>query len=116
MASILSNARGVSTLGRHVSRYATHASNAVLSSLPISVRVSPKEVSSRSLSWQNLELAVRALHRDGLVVLEDVIDHSKLDFLNVKMVEDARILQSMGDASPFNYNRGSVPAHSPQWP
>ena len=79
-----------------------------LSSLPIAVKVSPQEVSSNSLTWQNLELATRALHRDGLVVLEDVIDHAKLDRLNDKMAEDARTLQSAGDASPYNYNKGCV--------
>ncbi len=70
--------------------------------------VSPQEVYARSLTLQNLELATRALHRDGLVVLEDVIDHSKLDFLNQKMLEDAYTLQSAGDASPYNYNKGLV--------
>jgi hypothetical protein len=79
-----------------------------LSSLPIAVKVSPQEVASDSLTWQNLELATRALHRDGLVVLEDVIDHAKLDRLNIKMAEDAHTLQSKGDASPFNYNKGCV--------
>src|SRR5580698_5026120 len=79
-----------------------------LSSLPIAVKVSSQEVASNSLTWQNLELATRAFHRDGLVVLEDVIDHAKLDRLNTKMAEDARTLQSQGDASPFNYNKGCV--------
>lgn len=62
-------------------------------------------MSSGSLSWKNLELATRSLHRDGLVVLEDVIDHAKLDFLNQQMVVDAQILQSAGDV-PYNYNKG----------
>jgi hypothetical protein len=43
---------------------------------------------------------------DGLVVLEDVIEHSKLDFLNEKMVSDALSLQGLGDKGPYNYNRG----------
>lgn len=77
-----------------------------LSSLPVAVNVSSEELVSGMLSWQNLELATRALHRDGLVVLEDVIDHKKLDKLNSKMKEDAQMLQSLGDASPFNYNKG----------
>ena len=79
-----------------------------LSSLPITVKVSPGEVASSSLTLQNLELATRALHRDGLVVLEDVIDHAKLDKLNTRMSEDAYTLQAKGDASPFNYNKGCV--------
>ena len=39
-------------------------------------------------------------------MLENVIDHSKLDVLNETMVKDAMILQSAGDKSPFNYNKG----------
>jgi hypothetical protein len=77
-----------------------------LSSLPKAVSVSPEERQSGTLSWKNFELATRALHHDGLVVLEDVIPHDKLDFLNKKMVEDALFLQSAGDAMPFNYNKG----------
>ena len=77
-----------------------------LSSLPISVKVSLQALSSNRLTWPNLELATRALHRDGLVVLEDAVDHERLDKLNEKMVCDARILQSAGDAMPYNYNKG----------
>lgn len=80
---------------------------------PISVKVSEKEISSGSLSWQNLELAVRAIHRDGLVVLEGLVEHSKLDFLNEKMCQDALFLQSLGDAGPFNYNRGNIQQDPP---
>lgn len=79
-----------------------------LSSQPLTVHVAPDEVSAGRLTWQNLELAVRAIHRDGLVVLENIIEHDRLDNLNARMVEDARYLQSAGDASPFNYHKGSV--------
>src|SRR6187402_3768130 len=79
-----------------------------LSSFPRIVKVSPEEKSSGVLTWKNLELANRALHHDGLVVLENAISHSKLDFLNEKMVRDALTLQSAGDESPYNYNKGFV--------
>jgi hypothetical protein len=78
----------------------------MLSSQPVTIPVTPEEVSAGSLSWKNLELATRVLHRDGLVVLENVIDHAKLDRLNEQMVVDARILQSAGDNSPHNYHKG----------
>ncbi len=103
MASALQNG-GLRPLVRCASPITTL--RRTLSSLPISVKVSPQELASKSLTWQNLELATRALHRDGLVVLEDVIDHKKLDTLNIKMAEDAAVLQSAGDASPYNYNKG----------
>jgi hypothetical protein len=79
-----------------------------ISSLPIVVKASLQEVSEGSLTWKNLELAVRALHRDGLVVLEDVIEHRMLDSLNKMMAEDALILQARGENSPYNYNKGWV--------
>ena len=79
-----------------------------LSPLPHSVKPTSQELSDRRLSWRNLELATRALHRDGLVVIEDAIDLAKLDFLNQKMIQDALVLQSAGDASPYNFNKGSA--------
>lgn len=65
--------------------YATSASR-ILSSIPVSIPVSRSEVVSKRLTLKNLELATRTLHRDGLVVLEDIIDHLKLDALIGKMV------------------------------
>jgi len=79
-----------------------------ISSIPKIVQLSPEEKEAESLSWKSLELATRALHHDGLAILEDIISHDKLDFLNEKMVHDALLLQSAGDASPFNYNKGFV--------
>lgn len=79
-----------------------------VSSFPHIVNVSQEEKSSGTLTWKNLELANRALHHDGLVVLQNAISHAKLDFLNKKMVQDALKLQSAGDESPYNYNKGYV--------
>ena len=79
-----------------------------VSSLPKIVNVSPEEKAQGLLTYKNLELANRALHHDGLVVLENAISHDKLDFLNQKMVEDARMLQAKGEDSPYNYNKGFV--------
>ncbi|KUJ17911.1 phytanoyl-CoA dioxygenase family protein [Mollisia scopiformis] len=86
---------------------------AFIYSFPHIVKVSPEEKSSGSLSWKNLELATRALHHDGLVVLENAISHAKLDFLNQKMVQDALKLQSAGENSPYNYNKGNIQQDPP---
>jgi hypothetical protein len=83
-----------------------------LSSTPISIVPSASEIRDGVLSQRNLEIAVRALSRDGLVVLEDMIDHATLDRLNVKMVKDAYELQSRKD-SPFNYNKGNIQQDPP---
>lgn len=86
--------------------------SATLSSTPISVVTSAEEVARGSLSQKNLEIAIRALSRDGLVVLENLVDHSILDKLNEKMVKDAYSLQARKD-SPFNYNKGNIQQDPP---
>jgi hypothetical protein len=74
---------------------------------PIYVKVSQEELTSGKLSQRNLEIAIRALHHDGLIILEDVIpDYAHLDHLNQRMVDDAIILKGMGDkgiVSPPNW-------------
>ncbi|KAJ4984948.1 phytanoyl-CoA dioxygenase [Stagonosporopsis vannaccii] len=83
-----------------------------LASTPISIVPSESELRDGHLSQRNLELTVGALARDGLVVLEDLVDHSVLDRLNEKMVQDAYHLQSRKD-SPFNYNKGNIQQDPP---
>ncbi|KAL6365281.1 hypothetical protein LRP88_01267 [Fusarium phalaenopsidis] len=56
------------------------------------VQPSIKEINNMSLDSRNLEKAVRHMHRDGLVVVEDVVPHEHLDLLNKKMAEDANTL------------------------
>jgi hypothetical protein len=88
-----------------------------LSSTPISIVPSAAELKDGSLSQRNIEIAIRALSRDGLVVLENMVDHTTLDRLNKKMVWDAYDLQSRKD-SPFNYNKGNIqqdPPMTEQW-
>jgi hypothetical protein len=69
-----------------------------LPSTPISIPVSAAEKSNGLLDQRNLEIATRALVRDGLVVLEDLVDHTVLDRLNEKMVKDAYELQGRKDS------------------
>lgn len=91
---------------RHMVPVSKRYSYRNLSSSPVTVLVTSEEVAARRLGWHNLEMATRALHRDGLVVLQDVIEHSKLGALNKTMVGDALKLQALGDDGPFNYNKG----------
>jgi hypothetical protein len=81
-----------------------------LPTTPISVLVSRAEKEAGRLTQRNLETATRALVRDGLVVLEDVIDHAVLDRLNEKMVEDAYELQSRKD-SPYAETQRLTTSH-----
>lgn len=73
------------------------------------VRISPtrSEVKAGKLSPQNLEVVIRALHEDGLIVVENVFDHMRLNKLNERMVKDAYELRARKD-SPYNYNKGNI--------
>ncbi|RTE80393.1 hypothetical protein BHE90_005091 [Fusarium euwallaceae] len=77
------------------------------------VQPSIKEINDLSLDSRNLEKAVRHIHRDGLVVVEDVVPHEHLDLLNKKMVEDANTLLARGDKGPYNYNKGNIQQDAP---
>lgn len=74
---------------------------------------SAKEVQNEALDARNLEKAVRHVHRDGLVVINDVVPHAHLDHLNNRMVQDARVLQPRGKDGPFNYNQGNLQQDAP---
>ena len=86
---------------------------AAKAAMPAVVRPSPSEIKNAALDARNLEIAVRHIHRDGLVVIEDIVPHDEIDKLNSKMVEDARALQALGDAGPFNYNLGNLQQDAP---
>ncbi|KAI0873903.1 hypothetical protein GGS24DRAFT_366164 [Hypoxylon argillaceum] len=83
--------------------------------LPQVIRLSTEEVKSRKLNERNLEIAVRGIHLDGLVVVEGVVPHEHIDRLNIRMVEDARILQARGKDSPYNYNLGNIQQDAPPY-
>lgn len=80
---------------------------------PTSIRPSNDEIQEGRLSSQNLEIAIRSLHHDGLVVVENVIPHDSLSKLNKKMVEDAYTLQNKKGDSPYNYNPGNIQQDAP---
>lgn len=82
-------------------------------SQPIIVYPSQDEIAAGHLSDRNLELAVRSIHLDGLVVIANVIPHKDLDHINAKMIQDARTLQARGKDSPFNYNVGNIQQDPP---
>ena len=83
------------------------------SSLPFVIKPSKDEISRSTLNARNVEAAVRHLHQDGLVVINDVVPHEQIDYLNTKMVEDARTLQARGKDGPFNYNQGNLQQDAP---
>ncbi|OHE92521.1 phytanoyl-CoA dioxygenase family protein [Colletotrichum orchidophilum] len=90
-----------------------HHDDENLPTTPATIHPSHSELRNARLSPRNLELAVRHLHRDGLIVVRDVVPHANLDALNSKMVQDALYLRSLGDKGPFNYNQGNLQQDPP---
>lgn len=80
---------------------------------PRSIRASDAEAQAGRLSERNLEIAVRHVLKDGLVVIENAIDHKVLDELNRKMVQDAIFLANKKEGNPFNYNKGNIQQDAP---
>lgn len=78
-----------------------------------SIQPSAAEVRDGKLSERNLETAVRHVLQDGLVVVENAVEHGILDRLNAKMVADAAVLRDMKDKSPYNYNKGNLQQDAP---
>jgi hypothetical protein len=83
-----------------------------LPSTPISITPSTAEIKNGALSQRHLEVAIRALVRDGLVVLENMIEHEVLDRLNEKMVQDA-YEPKLTNWHSFNYNKGNIQQDPP---
>ncbi|KAJ5810463.1 uncharacterized protein N7503_002681 [Penicillium pulvis] len=82
-------------------------------SYPSAINPSQAEVNSGQLTPQNLEVAIRSLFHDGLVVVTDVVPHNSLDQLNKKMIDDAQKLYSRKENSPFNYNPNNLQQDPP---
>ncbi|ORY56647.1 uncharacterized protein BCR38DRAFT_115520 [Pseudomassariella vexata] len=93
-------------------RFLTSLAKAAVSS-PTIIQPSPTELRREALDMRNLETAVRQLHQDGIVVVEDVVPHRQLEHLNAKMILDARILQARAENSPYNYNQGNLQIDPP---
>ncbi|KAK2590198.1 hypothetical protein QQS21_012127 [Conoideocrella luteorostrata] len=80
---------------------------------PAVIKPSANEIANSALNVRNLKKAVRHVHRDGLVVISDVVPHAHLDHLNTRMVQDALKLQARGEDGPFNYNLGNMQQDAP---
>ncbi|KAJ6018033.1 hypothetical protein N7451_001412 [Penicillium sp. IBT 35674x] len=80
---------------------------------PTAINPSRAEVNSGRLKPRNLEVAIRSLFHDGLIVVTDVVSHNILDQLNKDMVDDAQKLYSQKGNSPFNYNPNNLQRDAP---
>ncbi|KAJ2979875.1 hypothetical protein NQ176_g2984 [Zarea fungicola] len=69
--------------------------NSYMPSLPkqgpntvVKITASPEEKAAGRFNDANIKLLLSGMHRDGVVVLEDLVDPAHLDKINAFMVED----------------------------
>lgn len=79
------------------------------------IRLSPKERAQGKLDAEQVERAVQAIERDGVVVLEDVVPLPIIETLRDKLLEDVQKLIARTDG-PFNWVRGNVQQDPPPFP
>ncbi|KAI1336362.1 hypothetical protein F5Y15DRAFT_204426 [Xylariaceae sp. FL0016] len=73
------------------------------------IELTAEELSNKKVGSHNLQAAVAALHRDGLVVLKNAIDVAHLDKLNERMVPEAKELYSRPTTHRnFGPNTGNI--------
>ena len=58
------------------------------SNTPVEVKPSLEEISRGRFNDANIKLFLSGMHRDGVVILKDVIDPAHLDKINMFMIED----------------------------
>jgi ectoine hydroxylase-related dioxygenase (phytanoyl-CoA dioxygenase family) len=56
------------------------------------IKLTPEELASRKLNSHNLQAALQALHRDGILALENAVNTTHLDKLNERMIPEAKRL------------------------
>ncbi|KAL3464828.1 hypothetical protein BJX64DRAFT_275513 [Aspergillus heterothallicus] len=61
-------------------------------SQPTQITLSATELATSKISSHNLQSAIEALHRDGLVVLANAVSSENLDKLNSRMTPEAKTL------------------------
>lgn len=80
-----------------------------------SLELTPEELAAGRMSQASLANALRALHEDGFLVIEDVVDRAHLAVLRDRMLEDLPLVVARKDA-PFNFHAGNIQQDAPPFP
>lgn len=73
------------------------------------IELTADELQAKKTGSHNLQAAVEALHRDGLVVLKNAVDIGHLDMLNARMVPEAKELYArLSTHRNFGQNTGNI--------
>lgn len=77
------------------------------------ITLSPEELATQKFESHNLQHAIEALHRDGIVVLKNAVSTEHLDRLNARMVPEAKTLY---EKASTHRNFGSTTGNIQQEP
>lgn len=81
------------------------------------VKLTPEELETKQIGSHNLQKAVEALHRDGVLVIENAVDTAHLDALNKRMVPEAKELYARKETHRnFGENTGNIQQEPPTEP
>jgi len=72
----------------------------------VSITLSPEELESKTLTSRHLQEALEALHRDGVLVLNNAVSTHHLDALNDRMVPEAKELYARS-TTHHNFGMGT---------
>ena len=62
---------------------------------PVIVKIGDEECKSGKITEEHIGLAVSAMHRDGLVVLENAVDVEHIDRLNSMLSSEAQVMAKL---------------------
>lgn len=73
------------------------------------IELTEDELTTKQLSSHNLQAAIEALHRDGIVALKNAVDVGHLDTLNARMVPEAeKLFAQPSTYRNFGKNTGNI--------
>jgi ectoine hydroxylase-related dioxygenase (phytanoyl-CoA dioxygenase family) len=81
----------------------------------LALDITPAEVQSGQMTPEHLDAAVQAVHSDGFVILNDVIDLAHIAVLRDRMMADLQAILARTD-TPFNWNTTNVQQDPPPFP
>lgn len=82
----------------------------------VKVIASPEEKAAGRFNDANIKLLLAGMHRDGVVVLEDLVDPAHLDKINAFMVEDTNEELKKGDSLHRNFGVENIQQGPPLFP
>lgn len=84
--------------------------------IPVKIKPSPQEVAKGRFNDANIKLFLSGMHRDGVVILEDVIDPAHLDKINDFMIQDTEKELEKGDGLYRNFGAENIQQGPPLVP